>query len=250
MSTVQDSDIILVERSGVSYQCPASSILTKLTGTDLMLVERNNLSYQVSYSNIDKIQDTDLLLIERGGLSYKVTWADIKSKFITFTPSGSYVIDTYAGGGSWNENIATKNFLNSSYGADKMFNGVQDGGAICSQSPPGTIVWRPDPNLRPAVGVTKVEFQIPGSSPGSAGIVYCSVPQDGYEGRNGYLGPAYLNGQTINWGEASCDFHVAYDDPNNPITITSFGITGVSGSLAMLSGIKVNGHYLIEGVTS
>jgi hypothetical protein len=55
MSTINDSDNFLVERSSTQYKTAASDLMST-------------------------INDTDLMIVERGGLQYKVTCDDVKSQ--------------------------------------------------------------------------------------------------------------------------------------------------------------------------
>jgi hypothetical protein len=79
MSTIQDADLFLVERGGVSYKLAADDFSTKLQDNDQLLVQRAGVSYKMSWSDKSKLQDTDLLLVERSGVSYKVTWGDMSN---------------------------------------------------------------------------------------------------------------------------------------------------------------------------
>ena len=103
MSTINNTDLFLVERSGVSYKVAASDLSTKLGNTDLMLVERSGTSYKVSGADrATDCQNTDLFLIERSGVSYKVAYSDVSGLFASSggTISGSYSSnsDGYSGG--------------------------------------------------------------------------------------------------------------------------------------------------------
>ncbi len=85
MSTINDSDLFLVERSGTSYKVAASDI-GDVQSSDLFLVERSNTSYKLTKSDLDSdLNDTDLILVERSGTSYKVTGADFKGLFTSVT---------------------------------------------------------------------------------------------------------------------------------------------------------------------
>mgnify|MGYP007063369118 CR=1 FL=1 len=91
MSTINDTDLFLVNRAGSSYKTTASNI-SSATDTDLFLVTRAGSSYKVAKSDVDDIADTDLLLCDRAGSSYKVSGADFKGLFTsvtngTFSPS-------------------------------------------------------------------------------------------------------------------------------------------------------------------
>ena len=46
--------------------------------TDLLLVNRGGQSYNIEAQNMAELLDTDLMLVNRDGVSYKATGADIK----------------------------------------------------------------------------------------------------------------------------------------------------------------------------
>ena len=52
MSTINDTDLFIVERSGVSYKVPASELGDKLSENDLMVVERSGTTYKVTGSRV------------------------------------------------------------------------------------------------------------------------------------------------------------------------------------------------------
>ena len=80
MSTINDTDVFLVNRGTASYKCQANQLLDKVIDTDFLLVNRGSTSYKVAFSNAnDDILDTDWLLINRGSTSYKVSGADFKT---------------------------------------------------------------------------------------------------------------------------------------------------------------------------
>ena len=80
MSTINDTDVFLINRGTASYKCQANQLLDKVTDTDFLLVNRGSTSYKVAFSNAnDDILDTDWLLINRGSTSYKVSGADFKT---------------------------------------------------------------------------------------------------------------------------------------------------------------------------
>jgi len=79
MSTINDSDLILVNRSSTSYKCEISNWDADVQDTDTLLCERSNTSYKVTKANVDDINDTDNLLIERSNTSYKVSGEDFKA---------------------------------------------------------------------------------------------------------------------------------------------------------------------------
>ena len=46
--------------------------MSTVNDTDLLLVERNGVQYQITYDQMSTLNDDDLLLVERGGVQYKV----------------------------------------------------------------------------------------------------------------------------------------------------------------------------------
>ena len=52
MSTLQDSDLFIVDRNGTNYQLPNSQMST-LQDTDLFVVERGGVNYQVPASDVN-----------------------------------------------------------------------------------------------------------------------------------------------------------------------------------------------------
>ena len=46
--------------------------MSTINDTDLLLVERNGVQYQITYDQMSTLNDDDLLLVERGGVQYKV----------------------------------------------------------------------------------------------------------------------------------------------------------------------------------
>ena len=58
--------------------------MNTINNTDLLLVERNNVQYRVDASDaMSTLQDTDLLIIGRGTSQYKVTGGDFKYQYGT-----------------------------------------------------------------------------------------------------------------------------------------------------------------------
>ena len=76
MSTLNDDDLLLVERGGVQYKVEHQN-LSELNPTDLLLVERGGVQYKVEFQNESNILNNDLFLVERGGTSYKVEKQDL-----------------------------------------------------------------------------------------------------------------------------------------------------------------------------
>lgn len=46
--------------------------MSTVNETDLLLVERNGVQYQITYNEMSTLNDDDLLLVERSGVQYKV----------------------------------------------------------------------------------------------------------------------------------------------------------------------------------
>lgn len=123
MSTINDTDIVLINRGGDSYQMPISSA-DNLQDADLLLVNRGNISYKCTWLDaLDKIEDTDILLINRGGVSYKVTGADFKGSFTCST--GLITVYTPISG--------TTAVL--TFGSSTGFDCITDGAAIKQNTP-------------------------------------------------------------------------------------------------------------------
>ena len=58
--------------------------MSTINNTDLLLVERNNVQYKVAASNaMSTLLDTDLLIVGRGDSQYKVTGGDFKNQYGT-----------------------------------------------------------------------------------------------------------------------------------------------------------------------
>ena len=51
--------------------------MSTVNDTDLLLVERGGIQYQITYDELADINDTDLLLVERDGVQYKLAAADL-----------------------------------------------------------------------------------------------------------------------------------------------------------------------------
>ena len=97
--SILDTDKILVNRSGSSYQVEAQNF-DKVQDDDLLLVNRGEASYQCSRANIDsKLLDDDILLINRDGLSYQCTGLEFKE--ISGGGAGEFAFNTiqYTGTG-------------------------------------------------------------------------------------------------------------------------------------------------------
>ena len=97
--SILDTDKILVNRSGSSYQVEAQNF-DKVQDDDLLLVNRGEASYQCSRANLDsKLLDDDILLINRDGLSYQCTGLEFKE--ISGGAAGEFAFNTvqYTGTG-------------------------------------------------------------------------------------------------------------------------------------------------------
>ena len=76
--TIQDTDRILINRSGASFQVQAQNF-DSVQDTDLLLVNRAGASFKCTRADLDsKVLDDDTLLINRAGVSYRCTGAEIK----------------------------------------------------------------------------------------------------------------------------------------------------------------------------
>ena len=82
MSNIRDTDLLLVNRSGFSYQCQKQDIGSNVRNSDLFLVNRSGFSFQCAKSDVQaKVRDTDAVLVNRSGFSYQATGADFKAAF-------------------------------------------------------------------------------------------------------------------------------------------------------------------------
>lgn len=79
MSTIANTDWVLVNRGSTSYKCAAGDLKDKLTSSDYILVNNGSSSYKVQGPDIkDQIGDSHWVLINRGSTSYKCSGADFK----------------------------------------------------------------------------------------------------------------------------------------------------------------------------
>jgi len=85
MSTINGSDLILINRGGTSYKTTIDNY-SSVQDTDLIIVNRGGTSYKVTKALDYTISATDLLFLNRGGTSYKVTGADFNSKVAITAP--------------------------------------------------------------------------------------------------------------------------------------------------------------------
>ena len=57
--------------------------MSTVNDTDLLLVERNGTQYQITIDEMSTLNDDDLLLVERGGVQYK-----IEAQYVSTGPDG------------------------------------------------------------------------------------------------------------------------------------------------------------------
>ena len=89
---IQDTDLLLVNRSSVSYQVEAQSI-DDVQPADILLVNRAGQSYKCTRADLAaKVLDTDILLVNRENKSYKVTGADFKDLITVLPEIGSVTL--------------------------------------------------------------------------------------------------------------------------------------------------------------
>ena len=105
MSNIRDTDILLVNRAGSSFQCSKANI-DNVRDTDTFLVNRAGASYYVAKSDVStNVRDSDLVLVNRGGVSYKGTGADLKAIVEPYDPDQYVPPTTWVAGntleGSW-----------------------------------------------------------------------------------------------------------------------------------------------------
>ena len=87
MSTINSSDIFLVNRSGTSYKVTAENLVAKLQAGDYTLINRGGSTYKAA--GIDGIAGalgTDFMVVNRGGTAYKVSCSDVQAQWL-FTPA-------------------------------------------------------------------------------------------------------------------------------------------------------------------
>ena len=151
MSTVEPTDLFLVNRAGTNYTVPFSALET-LQDTDLLPVSRGGVTYQATGAQFKSAQllDTDLLLVSRSSTTYVVPFIDAKltssageQVFVTpgtsnwVVPAGVSKISLVAvGGGS-----------SGTYGSG-TFPGAGGGG--------GGLVWANDLSVTPGETLTVV----------------------------------------------------------------------------------------------
>jgi hypothetical protein len=92
--TVNNTDLLLVERNGVSYKLLAGDIMADLQDTDLMLVERNGTSYKATGLDIKNSLGggSDISSNVSGGTLYQVRNQEIDYDVRLFTSNTNLVI--------------------------------------------------------------------------------------------------------------------------------------------------------------
>lgn len=94
MSTIRDTDTLLINRAGASFHVEAQNF-ANVRDSDLLLVNRGGESFKCSKADVDNIRDDDLLLVNRAGASFKVTGAQFKEDLIG--GGGAVTISTWGG---------------------------------------------------------------------------------------------------------------------------------------------------------
>ena len=95
---IQNTDLLLIDRTGSSYKVAASDLVDTVQAGDLALVNRAGSSYKLSGTNLldGTFADTDLFIINRGGLSYKVVGSEVKELLnVTVTPITQSAVWTF-----------------------------------------------------------------------------------------------------------------------------------------------------------
>lgn len=78
MSTINDSDLLLVNRGGKDFKVEASKINDVATSNDYLVVSRSGSDYKVPFGEILNCQDTDLFLINSNNVDRSVSGKDLK----------------------------------------------------------------------------------------------------------------------------------------------------------------------------
>ena len=90
MSTINSTDIFLVNRNGTSYKVTAENLVAKLQAGDYTLINRGGTTYKAAgIDGITNAAGTDLMVVNRGGTTYKVTCSDVQAQWLLkwFTPT-------------------------------------------------------------------------------------------------------------------------------------------------------------------
>lgn len=87
MSTINSSDIFLVNRNGSSYKVTAEQLVTKLQSGDYTLINRGGSTYKAAgIDGIKNANGTDLMVVNRSGTAYKVLCSDVQAQWLVTTP--------------------------------------------------------------------------------------------------------------------------------------------------------------------
>lgn len=127
---IEDTDLILVNQSGVSKQVQAQNFDVVQDG-DLLLVNRNNQSFRCTRADLDtKLLDDDLLLINRSSQSHRVSGAEFKQLLNTNVEVGGEL-----GGGYFAGQINDGGIIYNIILAPKVSGGLegQKGGAVAEK---------------------------------------------------------------------------------------------------------------------
>ena len=140
MSTINDSDLILVNRSSTSYKCEISNWDDDVQDSDTLLCERSNTSYKVTKANLDDIDDTDNLLIERSNTSYKVSGEDFKA-FVSPDTSVATAGDIYSVTVPWGQTTLGTTAISCPV---EVVNLCDGGARLAAVGTDGNIYYRSD----------------------------------------------------------------------------------------------------------
>jgi hypothetical protein len=88
---LQNSDLILVERSNTIYKETYGN-RANIDSSDLLLVERNNTLYKCAYADWPDANSTDLILVERNNTLYKETKSNWPTTSYTDIHSANHMI--------------------------------------------------------------------------------------------------------------------------------------------------------------
>ena len=95
MSTLQNSDLFLVERGGTSYKVTSENLVSTLADTDLLLVERSGTSYKITGADVKSqlgSSSADISSNVSGGTRYQIRDQEIDYDVRLFTSSTNLVI--------------------------------------------------------------------------------------------------------------------------------------------------------------
>jgi len=83
MSTINSSDIFLVNRNGTSYKVTAEQLVEKLQAGDYTIINRGGTTYKAAgIDGISNANGTDLMVVNRGGTAYKVSCSDVQTQWL------------------------------------------------------------------------------------------------------------------------------------------------------------------------